>query len=122
MSVFTLLKKAVPGLILLVGFISIALFYEFDIRLLAAGVILIGLLSNVFAWCIGLVGFLPWIGPLLLKVLHMPFVWLLNGIGYILSFIAIRTGHGDAVFNYRLITIVFLSGAVTGYIIAIMFS
>lgn len=90
-------------------------------RLLAGGVILIGLLSNVFAWCVGLVGFLPWVGPTLVKVLHLPFVWMLNGVGYILSYIAIRAGHGDAVLNYRLITIVFLSGAVTGYMIAVLF-
>lgn len=119
-SVLTSIKQTIPGLILLAGFVYVALYYHFDMRVLAAGVVLIALVSNVFAWCVGLLGFLPWIGPLLVKVLHLPFVWIINGLGYILSFMAIRAGHGEATLNYRLLTIVFLSGAICGYIIAIL--
>jgi hypothetical protein len=64
-----------------------------------------------------LIGFIPVIGPILAKVLALPFFWILNAIGYFLSIIAIKRGYSKSVLDYRVLTIVFLSGIAVGFII-----
>lgn len=64
-----------------------------------------------------LIGIVPWIGPLIVKVLALPFFWILNGLGYFASIVAIKKGHGKTVLNYRVLTIIFLVGVVVGYIL-----
>jgi len=59
----------------------------------------------------------PIIGPLIIKVLTIPFFWLLNGMGYFTSAVAIKKGYGKDVMTHRLITITLLIGIVLGYIL-----
>ena len=84
---------------------------------IGASVLVVGLLSNAFAWLLGLIALVPIIGPLIVKVLSVGFIWLLNGIGYLVSFIAIKRGYSKDVLTYRGLTIAVIIGIVIGFIL-----
>jgi hypothetical protein len=51
------------------------------------------------------------------KVLSIGFIWLLNAVGYLVSFVAIRRGYSKDVLTYRGLTISVIIGIVIGYIL-----
>lgn len=72
--------------------------------------------SNAFAWLLGIVSLVPVIGPLIVKVLTVGFIWLLNAVGYLVSYIAIRRGFSRDVLTYRGLTVALIVGIVIGYV------
>lgn len=80
-------------------------------------VILIGLIGQAFAALVVWIGFVPFVGPIVAKVLALPFIWLINGIGYLASIVAIKRGYSKDVLNYRVITVTLLIGITIGYIL-----
>jgi len=82
-----------------------------------AGVLVFGTVSHVFAWILGVIALVPVIGPLIVKVLSLSIIWLLNAIGYLVSFVAIKRGYSKDVITYRGLTIALIVGIVIGYII-----
>ena len=91
--------------------------YKLDIRAITIITLLLGYFTNVFVGLTTLVGLVPVIGPLIVKVFTIPFFWLLNGIGYFTSAYAIKKGYGSDIISHRLITLVLLTGIILGYIL-----
>jgi hypothetical protein len=60
----------------------------------------------------------PIVGPLLVKVLSLSIIWLLNAIGYLVSYIAIKRGYSKDVISYRGVTIALITGIVIGFVLA----
>ena len=88
-----------------------------DRFVIAGSVVAVGLVSNAFAWMLGIIAMVPIIGPLIAKVLSIGFVWLLNAVGYLVSFIAIKRGYSKDVLTYRGLTVAVIIGIVIGFII-----
>lgn len=88
-----------------------------DRTLLGFVVILVAILGEGFAALIAWIALIPLIGPLVAKVLALPFFWLLNGIGYLASVVAIKRGYSKEVINYRILTVVLLIGITIGYVL-----
>ena len=113
--------KSNPKTILTLLSISISVYlmlkYNLDIRAITIIPLLLGYITNVFVGLTTLIGLLPFIGPLIVKVFTIPFFWLLNGMGYFTSAYAIKKGYGRDILSHRLITIVLLIGIVLGYIL-----
>jgi hypothetical protein len=86
-------KVMLPVWAMLLGLVWAGLHFGFDQRLVAGDALLFGLLSSAFAWLVGVVGLVPLIGPVIVKVLAIPVLWLLNALGYLVSFVAIRRGY-----------------------------
>ena len=97
--------------------IYLMLAYKLDIRAITIITLLLGYITNVFVGLTTLVGLVPVIGPLIIKVFTIPFFWLLNGMGYFTSAYAIKKGYGRDIMSHRLITIVLLTGIILGYIL-----
>ena len=93
------------------------LVYKLDVRAITIITLLLGYITNVFVGFTTMVGLIPLIGPLIIKVFSIPFFWLLNGIGYFTSAYAIKKGYGRDILSHRLITIVLLFGIILGYIL-----
>ncbi|MFC1734332.1 hypothetical protein ACFL6I_28850 [candidate division KSB1 bacterium] len=110
-------RKIIITWIILGALIAVALHFNLDKKFIAIGLIFIGFFTQAFSGLLVLIGLAPWVGPLLVKVLSLPFFWLLNGIGYLASVIAIRKGHGKVVLNHRIVTIVLLIGVILGYVL-----
>ena len=107
-----------PVFLVLAVLIYVGYLYHIDHKVILGSTVLIGLLSGAFAWVVGIIGLIPFIGPLLVKILSIGFIWLLNAVGYLISFIAIKRGYSKDVLTYRGLTISLITGIVIGYIIA----
>lgn len=116
-SVWKNYKIMIPLWLVMVGLVLLGLRYGVDKRVVGGGLLLFGLLSNAFAWLIALIGVVPIIGPLIVKILAIPLLWLINGIGYVVSYIAIKRGYSKDVLTYRGLTIALIIGIIIGYIL-----
>ncbi|HYP68679.1 MAG TPA: hypothetical protein VEP67_10585 [Thiobacillaceae bacterium] len=110
-------KIMVPVWLAIGGMVWLGLRFNIDHRVIAGVVVVIGVLSNAFAWLVGIVALVPIIGPLIVKVLSIGFIWLLNAIGYLVALVAIRRGYSKDVLTYRGLTVALIIGIVIGYII-----
>ena len=98
-------------------FITIALHYEMDKAIIGGVVVIFGLITQAFIGLISIIALIPFIGPIIAKLLALPIFWLINALGYFVSVLAIKKGYSKEVLNYRVLTIVLLLGIIIGYII-----
>ena len=98
-------------------FITIALHYEEDKASIGGVVVLFWLITQAFIGLISIIALVPFIGPIIAKLLALPIFWLINALGYFVSVLAIKKGYSKDVLNYRVLTIVLLLGIIIGYII-----
>jgi hypothetical protein len=110
-------RNAIIAWVAIVVLIEVGLYYHIDKNFIALAALLVGFLGQAFAALIAWIGLVPLVGPLVAKVLSVPFIWLLNGIGYLVSIIAIKRGYPKDVLNYRVLTITFLVGITIGYVL-----
>jgi hypothetical protein len=96
--------------------------YDWHAKAVIASVVLFATISHVFAWIVAVVGLIPIIGPLIVKVLSIGVIWLLNAVGYLVSYVAIKRGYSKDVLTYRAVTIALISGIVIGYILCSLVS
>src|SRR5690242_11832518 len=78
-------KIMAPLALALVAVALVGYHLNWDAKLVGAGILLVGLLSNVFAWLLALVGVVPIIGPLIVQIVGLPIIWLLNTLGSLVS-------------------------------------
>lgn len=93
-------------------------YYQVSFKAVAVSALFAGIYSGLIGWLLGLIAMVPLVGPLLVKVLTMSFIWLLNAVGYLVSYVAIRRGYSKDVIAYRGLTIALLVGIVIGYVVA----
>ncbi|UCF62795.1 MAG: hypothetical protein JSW33_09415 [bacterium] len=98
-------------------FIIVGFALGLDKKAIAFFAIIFALISQAFLGLINLIALIPLVGPLIAKVLALPIYWILNALGYFISLIAIKKGFSKEVVNYRVLTIVFLVGVATGFVI-----
>ncbi len=110
-------KVMLPLWLAIGGLAWLGLHYNVDRRVIAGGVVVVGVLSNAFAWLVGVIALVPVIGPLIVKVLSIGFIWLLNAVGYFVSYVAIRRGYSKDVLTYRGLTVALIIGIVIGYVL-----
>lgn len=95
----------------------LGLHFNVDRSVIAGSVLVVGLLSNAFAWLLGIIALVPIIGPIIVKVLSIGFIWLLNAVGYLVSYVAIRRGYAKDVLTYRGLTVAVIIGVVIGFVL-----
>ena len=111
-------RYMLPIIFILAALVYVGFRYQIDHKVILGSTVLIGLLSGAFAWLVGVIGLIPIIGPIIVKILSIGFIWLLNAVGYGISYIAIKRGYSKDVLTYRGLTIALITGIVIGYIIA----
>ena len=110
-------KIMIPLWTLIIALTWLALEKNVDRSVIAGSVVAVGLVSNAFAWLLGVIALVPIVGPLIAKILSVGFIWLLNAVGYLVSFIAIKRGYSQDVLTYRGLTVAVIIGIVIGFII-----
>ena len=103
--------------VVMLALVWVALAYDVNKSVIAGSVVVVGLVSNAFAWLLGVIALVPVIGPLIVKVLSIGFIWILNAVGYLVSLVAIKRGYSRDVLTYRGMTIALIIGIVIGFII-----
>jgi len=115
-------KKMIVVWTILIAFGVMTLYFGWDREIAGGALVIFGIMSSAFAWLgavlLSGVGVIPLIGPSLVTILSSSLLWAINALGYFVSVIAIKAGHGKTILNYRLLVIVFLTGLVAGYVIA----
>ena len=97
--------------------IAIALNMGIDQKVVVFGTIVIGVFTQAFAGLAALIATIPLIGPFIIKVLAIPFFWILNALGYFVGAIAIKKGYRSEFTKSRILTLALLIGIIIGYII-----
>lgn len=110
-------KVMLPLWIVMGTMVWLGLRYKVDHSVIAGSVVAVGLISNAFAWLLGLVALVPIVGPIIVKVLSIGFIWLLNAVGHLVSYIAIRRGYSKDVLTYRGLTVAVIIGIVIGFVL-----
>ena len=114
-------KYAIIAWVAMSVLVVVGLAFGIDEHVVGGAVVLVGLIGQAFAALIVWIGFIPVVGPIIAHVLALPFIWLINGIGYLASIIAIKRGYSKDVINYRVITVALLIGITIGYILGKLF-
>jgi hypothetical protein len=110
-------RLAISAWVLIVFLIYAGLYYRIDKNVVALSVLVVGVLGQAFGALVAWIAFVPLVGPMVAHVLSLPFIWLLNGVGYIVSGVAIKRGYSKDVLNYRIITVTLLFGITFGYVL-----
>lgn len=110
-------KLMLPILVLLSIVGLLAYHFNWDAKLTAGGAVLVGFYTGLVTWLLGVITLIPIIGPILVKILTMSFIWLLNAIGYAVAYVAIKRGYSKDVLTYRGLTIALIVGLVIGYVL-----
>ena len=111
-------KNVILTWIVLVVLLLIGIHLNLDAKILSAILIVLAFITKAFSGLFLLIGLVPVIGPFLVQILTLPLFWILNGIGYLASIVAIKKGHGKEVITHRILTIIFLIGVACGFIIS----
>lgn len=97
--------------------VGLGFHFNVDRSVIAGSVVVVGLVTNAFAWLLGIIALVPVIGPIIVKVLSIGFIWLLNAVGYLVAYVAIRRGYSKDVLTYRGVTIALIIGIVIGFVL-----
>jgi hypothetical protein len=110
-------KVMVPVWLAIVGLTWWAIEARVDASVIAGSVVVVGLVTNAFAWLLGLLALVPVVGPILVTALTTGFLLLINAVGSIVSFIAVRRGYAKDVMTSRGLTVAVVIGVVIGFVL-----
>ena len=98
--------------LLIASGIILALQYGIDQKLVVFSTVILGIFTQVFAGLGALIAMVPIIGPFLVKIITIPFFWLINALGHGVSIVAIRKGYSKELVKSRVLTVAILVGIV----------
>ena len=102
--------------LLIAAGIVVALQYGIDQKLVVLSTLILGIFTQVFAGLGALIAMVPIIGPFLVKIVTIPFFWLINALGHGVSIVAIKKGYSKELVKSRVLTVAILVGIIIGYI------
>ena len=108
-------------LLIMIAVFYVLIYFGLDKILTTAIVALLGifmeLARQIFSQAILVIQSIPYIGPLIAKVIVWPFFITINGVAYLVTLTFIRVRGVREVANARILTIVFLIGILLGFIL-----
>ncbi|MCX7835521.1 MAG: hypothetical protein N2450_05565 [bacterium] len=104
-------------LFILIWAAILAILLGVDKPVVAAILVVFGIVSQAFAAILALIALIPVIGPTLVWALSLPIVWLLNAFGYVVSIKLASQGKGREILNWRTVALVFIIGTAVGIVI-----
>ena len=108
-------------ILIMVSVFYVLTYFGVDKILTGAIVALLGIFMEIarqiFSQTIFIIQSIPYIGPLIAKILVWPFFITINGIAYLVSLMFIRTKGFKRVASARILTTVFLIGILVGLIL-----
>lgn len=114
------LEIAITALIMISAFYVLN-YFGVDKILSTAIVALLGIFMEVarqvFSQAIFIIQSIPYIGPIIAKVIVWPFFITINGVAYLVALTLIRVKGYKQVANARMLTTVFLVGILLGFIL-----
>ena len=84
--------------------VAVALQYGVDEKIVVFSTLVLGIFTQVFAGLGALIAMIPIIGPILIKVVTIPFFWMINAMGHGVSIVAIKKGYTNELVKSRVLT------------------
>ena len=97
--------------------ITLGIFFRWDKRIIGGGVFLFGLVSQGWSSLVSLLSGIPVVGHVIVRFLALPLLFLVNGIGNLLAFLAIKMGYKKEIIDTKLLAWTFAGGLLIGFII-----
>ncbi|MDP6790037.1 MAG: hypothetical protein QF845_05870 [Candidatus Marinimicrobia bacterium] len=97
--------------------IAVSLKLGIDEKIIVFVTIILGVFTQAFVGLGGLIAAVPIIGPIIVKVLTIPFFWLINALGYFVGAVAIKKGYTSEFTKTRILTLALLIGIIIGYVL-----
>ena len=110
-------QQQILGWIVVVVGICSALYYGIDKKIVLFITFIISIFTQIFVGLGALIGMIPIIGPLIVKIISIPVFWFFNAMGYVVSGIAIKKGYTTELAKGRIVTLGLLIGIIIGYIL-----
>ena len=111
--------------LVLVGFVALGLRRHWQGSVIAAGVVLWGLMTHIFgvlfALLLGWIGAFPIAGPIIVKLLTWPLFMLINGSAFFTSLVGINIGKERKVFEARVAATILMTGVLIGFLLGKLF-
>jgi len=92
-------------------------YFRWDKWIIGGVLLLAGFVTQAWSSLISLIGGIPGVGHVIVKFLALPLLLIINGIGNIIAFLAIKLGYKKEILDTRLLTWAFALGAIIGFII-----
>ncbi len=115
---FGAFRKTIIVWTLLIIFVIAGIYFGVPKKIIGGGIIAVGWVTGAFAGLMTMIALVPLVGPIIVSVLSLPVIWLLNGLGYFVSIVAIKKGYSKEVVNSRILTAVLIVGIVIGYVLS----
>lgn len=97
--------------------VFIGKYFHLDKKIMTFGVIIFGILTQAFLWLLRIIGLIPIIGPIIVKIITLPVIWLTNGLIYVITLIALKKGSKMEILKSRILVVSFIIGTVVGFIL-----
>ncbi len=121
MSKFSKFVKNNPRLFLAIGVIAASAYIMIklglDVRAVAIITIVMGFVAQVFTGLTVLLGMIPVIGPIMVKALTLPIIWIVNAGGSLTSVYAVKKGYGRDLVSFNFVVLILIIGIIAGYIL-----
>ena len=112
-------------ILIMISVFYVLTYFGVDKILSTAIVALLGIFmevaGQVFSQAIFMIQSIPYIGPIVAKVIVWPFFITINGVAYLVALTLIRVKGYKQVANARMLTTVFLVGILLGFILGRVF-
>ncbi len=110
-------KKIFIYFLIIIFFVWIAFLLHIDKKIIGFSVVIVGFITHLFMEIMGLVALIPVIGPLIVRIVTLPFIIIVNFIGYIVTLFAFKKGYKVEVAKSKMFTTALLIGIVIGFIV-----
>lgn len=111
--IFRVIFIIVLGTILIIA----GTYFRWDKWIIGGILLLAGFVTQAWSSLISLIGSIPGVGHVIVKFLALPLLLIINGIGNMIAFLAIKLGYKKEILDTRLLTWAFALGAIIGFII-----
>jgi hypothetical protein len=91
--------------------------FRWDKWIVGGILVLIGFLTQAWSSIVSLISSIPGIGHIIVKFIALPILLIINGIGNMIAFFAIKLGYKREVLDTKLLTWAFALGALIGFLI-----
>jgi hypothetical protein len=101
----------------ILGGAFVAFHFGLDKPATASALVLIAMATKAFAGLVALIALVPVIGPPLATLLSLPFFFVINGIAYLVTFVALRRGYKLTVVSARIVAAAVVVGFILGFLV-----
>ena len=110
-------RKKFLGWFVIFLLILLAIYYGVDKKIIVLTTFILSIFTEIFVGISALIAIIPFVGPLIIKVVSIPIFWILNALGTLVSALAIKKGYTNKLAKGRIITLALLIGIIIGYIL-----